>query len=69
MTLKEQILQATDRLNALRRSYFQGQETYETIAAAARSLLELRQQAEQQFIGKVKTRITPRTIASLIRSA
>lgn len=68
MTLKEQIYTATDMLNTLRRIYFQQQTDYETIAAAARHVLELRQQAEKAFGGKVKTKITPQTIASLIRA-
>lgn len=68
MTLKDQIHAATDILNELRRSYFQQQASYDDIAAAARVLLELRQQAEKAFIGKVKTKIDPIAIARLIRS-
>ena len=69
MTIKEQICQATDRLNELRRAHFQGQASYDDAAAAARIVLELRQQAEKAFSGKVKTKITTRTIASLLRSS
>jgi len=68
MTLREQITAAADTLDTLRRSYFQQQTDYDTIAEAARALLELRQQAEKAFMGKVKTKITPQTIASLIRA-
>ncbi len=67
MTLKEQICAATDALDALRRDHYQGQASYEQLSAAATHLLTLRQQAEQAFLGKVKTKITAVTIASLIR--
>lgn len=67
--IKDQILTATDALNDARRAYYQQRASYDDVAAAARELLELRQQAEQSFCGKVKTRITSRTIASLIRSS
>lgn len=69
MTIKEQIGTATDELNALRRSYYQGGATYEQMADAATALLTLRQQAEKAFMGKVKTRIDSRAIASLIRAS
>jgi hypothetical protein len=67
--IRDQILAATDRLNALRRAFYQQQASYDDCAVAARTVLELRQQAEQTFYGKVKTKITPRSIASLIRSS
>lgn len=69
MTLKDQINAATDSLNELRRAYYQQGATYEQMAEAARKLLELRQQAEKAFMGKVRTKITPVTIASLLRSS
>jgi len=69
MTIKEQICEATDRLNELRRAYYQGGATYEQITEAATALLTLRQQAEKIFMGKVKTKIDPRSIASLIRAS
>lgn len=69
MTLREQICQATDRLNELRRAYYQGGASYDDMVQAARSLLALRQQAELSFSGKVKTKIDPRSIASLLRSS
>lgn len=68
MSIKDQICTATDTLNETRRAYFQGQATYEQVSEAAQAVLTLRQQAEQQHMGKVKTKITSRTIASLIRS-
>lgn len=69
MTIKEQINIATDTLDTLRRDYYQQRVSYDDVAAAARTVLELRQQAEKAFIGKVKTKITPVTIARLLRSA
>lgn len=68
MTLREQICQATDTLNTLRRAYFQQQASYDDVAAAARAVLELRQQAEKAFKGKSRIAITPVAIARLIRS-
>lgn len=62
-SLKDQICQATDTLAAQKRA----RASYDDLKAAAIIVLELRQQAEQTFSGKVKTRITPRSIASLIR--
>jgi hypothetical protein len=67
MTLKEQICTATDTLDSVRRAYYQQQASYDEMTAAARRLLELRQQAELAFMGKVKTKITSVAIASLIR--
>ena len=69
MTLKEQICAATDKLDALRRDYYQGGATYEQMSEQATNLLTLRQQAEKAFSGKIKTRITPQTVASLIRAS
>lgn len=68
MTLREQICAATDTLDTLRRDYFQQRASYDDVAASARSVLELRQQAEKAFTGKVKTKITPAAISSLIRA-
>jgi hypothetical protein len=67
--MKEQICQATDALDTLRRDYYQGRATYEQMTEAATKLLTLRQQAEKAFMGKVKTRINPQAIASLIRAS
>lgn len=61
--LKEQILAATD---ALRLARMAG-ASYDELKEKATAVLELRRQAEQAFLGKVKTRITTQTIASLIR--
>lgn len=47
MTIKEQICQATDTLNTLRRAYYQGGASYDDMVAAARAVLELRQEAER----------------------
>jgi hypothetical protein len=69
MTIKDQICEATDRLNDLRRAYYQQQATYEQVSGAAVALLTLRQQAEKAFYGKVKTKIDPRSIASLLRAS
>jgi hypothetical protein len=69
MTIKEQIFAATDTLNFLRRAFYQQQASYDDCATAARTVLELRQQAKKAFQGKVKTKITPQAIASLIRSS
>jgi len=63
MTLKDQICQATDELRLLR----QCGASYDDLKSAATKVLELRQQAEKAFSGRVKTRITAQTIASLIR--
>ena len=67
-TLREQICQATDTLNEIRRRYYQQQATYEEAAAAATTLLELRRQAEQQFKGRSSIKINPVSIARLLRS-
>lgn len=67
MTIREQICAATDALADVRRRHYQQQASYDEAAAAARALLELRQQAEKAFSGRVKTKITPITIAALIR--
>lgn len=69
MTLREQICQATDTLNALRRNYYQGGATYEQAADAAKTLIELRQQVEKAAYGKVKTKLNTVTIARLLRSS
>lgn len=69
MTIKEQICEATDRLNDVRQDFYRQGATYDDVASAARVLLELRQQAEKAFLGKVKTKIDPRSIASLVRSS
>lgn len=61
--LKDQILQATDALAAQKRA----RASYDDLKAAATVVLTLRQQAELAFSGTVKTRITARSIASLIR--
>lgn len=63
MSLKDSICLATDELNTLRRS----RASYDDLKVAAIKVLELRQQAEKAFSGKVKTKITARSIASLIR--
>lgn len=68
-SLRDQVCAATDTLNTLRRSYYQQTTSYDDVASAARTLLELRQQAEKAFAGKVKTKIDPRSIASLIRAS
>jgi hypothetical protein len=67
--LKEQICEATDRLNECRAAFYCQGATYDDVAATARVVLELRQQAEKAFLGKVKTKIDPRSIASLVRSS
>lgn len=63
MSLKDSICLATDELNALRRA----SASYDDLKVAAIKVLELRQQAERAFSGKVKTKITAVSIASLIR--
>ena len=63
MTIKEQICQATDTLVSLRRA----QASYDEMKAAAITVLELRQQAEKAFSGRVKTKITSVAIAALLR--
>lgn len=62
-TLRDQICEATDTLRLLR----QAQASYDDLRVAAIKVLELRQEAEKAFSGKVKTKITARAIASLIR--
>lgn len=62
-SLKDQILTATD---ALRLARMAG-ASYDELKEKATTVLELRRQAEQAFSGRVKTRITAQTIASLIR--
>lgn len=61
--LKDQIFAATD---ALRLARMAG-ASYDEMKAKAITVLELRQQAEKAFSGRIKTRITTQTIASLIR--
>lgn len=63
MTLRDQICRATDELASLKRA----RASYDDLKTAATRILELRQQAERAFSGKVKTKITPVAIASLIR--
>lgn len=67
MSIKDDILLATDDLARLKRLYYQSGASYDDTRAAAVRLLELRRQAELAFSGKVKTRISARAIASLIR--
>lgn len=62
-TLRDQICQATDALRLLRQS----RASYDDMKAAAIEVLTLRQQAEQAFSGRIKTRITAQAIASLLR--
>lgn len=70
MAIKEQICEATDTLDTLRRSYYQQQgATYEQMDEAARTLLVLRQQAEKQFKGKTAIKIDAVSVARLIRSS
>jgi hypothetical protein len=69
MTLRDQICQATDELDTLRRQYFQQQASYEQVAQAATKLLELRRQAEERFKGKTRIQINAVSIARLIRSS
>lgn len=63
MTIRDQICQATDELRLLRQSG----ASYDELKSAATRILELRQQAEKAFSGRVKTKITAVAIASLIR--
>ncbi len=67
MTIKDDILLATDDLARLKRLYYQSGVSYDDTRAAAVRVLTLRQQAELAFSGKVKTKITAAAIASLIR--
>lgn len=62
-TLRDQICEATDTLQALRRE----RASYDDLKEAAIVILTLRQQAEKAFSGRTKTKITARSIASLIR--
>jgi len=64
----EELCAAQDTFNAIRRAYGQGHATYEEMYAAAVKLLTLRQIAEKARYGKVKTKITPQTIASFMRA-
>jgi len=66
-TFKDQICDATDRLTAAKADYYQGRGSYDAAKAAAIEVLTIRQSIEQAKMGKVKTKITPVTIASLIR--
>lgn len=61
--LKDQICTATDTLVSLKRA----RASYDDLKQAAIVVLTLRQQAELAFSGTVKTKITARSIASLIR--
>lgn len=77
MTIKDQICAATDALRTARIAYMQAgpqgkseaerDELYTALRAAGEQLLRLRQQAEQKFSGKIKTKITPTTISNIIR--
>lgn len=66
-TLRERICEATDALSATKRAFYQGAATLDECRACAVTLLTLRQQAEEAFSGKVTTKITARSIASLTR--
>jgi hypothetical protein len=69
MTIREQICQATDTLDTLRREYFQQRATYEQVAEAATTLLELRREAELRFKKRSSIQINAVSIARLIRSS
>lgn len=66
-TIKTAMFAAKDALLATKQAYYRHEATYEDMQAAARRVLGVRIAAEKQFSGKVKTRITPRAISSLIR--
>jgi phosphoserine phosphatase len=63
----DQLCAAQDHFNAIRRAYGMGLATFEQMRDAAIALLTLRQEAELARYGKVKTKITPQTIASFMR--
>jgi hypothetical protein len=66
-TIKTEICAANDNLIRAKQAFYRGEATYDDMAAAARRVLDLRIEAERQYMGKVKTKITPRAISSLIR--
>lgn len=67
MTIKDRLCEATDHLNTIRRSFYQGGATYDDCKDAAIKVLEIRREAEVFAYGKPRTKITPVAIANLIR--
>jgi hypothetical protein len=66
-TIKTEICAANDTLLRVKQAFYRSEATYDDMAAAAVKVLELRIAAEKQYMGKVRTKITPRAISSLIR--
>jgi effector-binding domain-containing protein len=60
-------MQARDNLKATRQAYNRGEASYDDMAQAAKTVLEYMQAAEKKIKGRVTTRITPASIASLLR--
>lgn len=63
----DQLCQAKDAFDEIRRKFGRGEATYDEMRAAAVAVLTLRQAAEVTKYGKVKTKITAQTIASFMR--
>jgi hypothetical protein len=57
-----------DEIKKTKMSYYQGTgATYDDMVAAARAYLEAVRAAEKRRLGRARTRITPQTIAHLLR--
>jgi hypothetical protein len=67
--IRERICEAMDKMDEVRREYFQGRADYEQAAAAATAVLQLRIEAENRpgFKPRKRTVVNARSIASLIR--
>jgi hypothetical protein len=62
------LCKATDEFKEVRRKYAAGEVSYQAMHDAAAAVLRLRVSAEIRKYGKARTKVTPLTIASFMRS-